>query len=99
MEKICYKCENYPICKYCIDKEENYCKYYDEPLPRIWLNEEALKSVDNYEYALKVIEEELGIDAMNYTQDLYEKLVDIETRWQFMDIVSNAVEAGVCSEL
>ena len=99
MEKICYKCENYPICKNCIGKEENYCEYYDEPLPRTWLNEETLESVENYEVALKVIEKELGIDTMNYTQDLYEKLVDIETRWQFMDIVSNAVEAGVCSEL
>lgn len=99
MEKICYKCENYPICKNCIGKEENYCEYYDEPLPRTWLNEETLESVKNYEAALKVIEKELGIDTMNYTQDLYEKLVDIETRWQFMDIVSNAVEAGVCSEL
>ena len=99
MEKICYKCENYPICKNCIGKEENYCEYYDESLPRTWLNEEALESVENYEAALKTIEEELGFDAADYTRNLCEKLTGVEACWQFMDIVSNAVEAGVCSRL
>jgi hypothetical protein len=99
MEKICYKCENYPICKNCIGKEENYCKYYDEPLPRAWLNEEALESVENYESALKIIEEELGFDAADYTRNLCEKLTGVEACWQFMDIISNAVKAGLCSIL
>lgn len=99
MEKICYKCENYPICNQCLNKSENFCSHYDERLPRNWLNEEALISVERYENALQVIKQEFGIDAADYTQDLYEKLVDIETRWQFMDIISNAVEAGVCSRL
>jgi hypothetical protein len=99
MEKICYKCESYPICKNCISKEENYCEYYDEPIPRTWLNEEALESVEKYEAALKTIEEELGFDAADYTRNLCGKLSDVETCWQFMAVISNAVEAGVCSRL
>ena len=99
MEKICYKCRSYPICNRCLNKSKNFCSHYNEPLPRAWLNEEALESVENYESALKIIEKELGFDAVDYTTNLCEKLTEVETCWQFMDIVSNAVEAGVCSRL
>lgn len=99
MEKICYKCRNYPICNRCLNKSKNFCSHYNEPLPRAWLNEEALESVENYESALKIIEKELGFDAVDYTTNLCEKLTEVEICWQFMDIVSNAVEAGVCSRL
>lgn len=99
MKKVCYKCENYPICNLCLNKSENFCPHYDGLLPWSWLNEEALESVENYEAALKIIEEELGFDAADYTRNLCEKLTGVETCWQFMDIVSNAVEAGVCNRL
>ena len=99
MDKICYKCENYPICKNCIGKRENYCEYYDEPLPQTWLNEEALRSVENYEHALEIIENEYDAYAVDYVQNLCKKLIDIETRWQFMDIIYTAVRAGAGKRL